>query len=69
MPDDDYEETIPDRLWIDFATNNKLKNARKIRRLLDLTDEHIVVQKEDNFAIYAAIRNLTKVLRLMNGIE
>lgn len=60
MPDDDYEE-VPDRLWISFADNNKLKNAIQIRHLLKEAERTTVAE---HATVY-----LIKVLRLMNGIE
>ena len=70
MPDDDYgprakyydEETRPEEI----RTEEKTK---QINALLDFIDRHITKVKEENFEVYAAVKNLTKVLRLMNDIE
>jgi len=62
MPDDDYEE-------ISVGVALDINKAKQINALLDFIDGHITKVKEDNFEVYAAVKNLTKILRLMNGIE
>ncbi len=80
MPDDDYEEVrvgyecydIPQTPACEcehcYKVNAKMENTKQINALLDFIDGHITMVRGDNFEVYAAVKNITKVLRLMNGI-
>lgn len=68
MPDDDYEETVVCGCASCAKINDDMNKAMQITALLNFIDKHIAVVKEDDYEVYSAIKNITKILRIMNGI-